>query len=234
MRARLPGGVPVIKAHSASRQAPTERLRPSGPGLVARKNLRPTPGRALQTDISAPPGAQACPSRRLPAAADPPAGPTERLPAPSEEPGQVKEKRVAFVTAIDPSGLIIVVSLVIAGLIGAELYVRNTANNKVAEAVACEVKDKATAWFGVTPLILWQLATKHFTNISVHTAGNNIRDAKGMKITLDIEDVQLKVDPQLQGHHRFTECRPSAGRPTASSSRCRTRSRFWVPSSPTP
>ena len=73
-------------------------------------------------------------------------------------------------------------ALVIAGLIGAELYVRHVANNKVAAAVACEVKDQATASFGVAPLMLWQLATKHFTNISVETAGNQIRDAKGMKL----------------------------------------------------
>ena len=48
------------------------------------------------------------------------------------------------------------VSLLVAGLIGAELYVRHQANNKVAEAVACEVKDQATASFGVAPLVLWQ------------------------------------------------------------------------------
>ena len=38
-------------------------------------------------------------------------------------------------------------------LIGVELYVRNKANNKIAAATACEVKDQATASFGVTPLV---------------------------------------------------------------------------------
>ena len=95
--------------------------------------------------------------------------------------------------------LIIVISLVVAGLIGAELYVRNEANNKVAEAVACEVKDKATAKFGVAPLVLWQMATKHFTNISVQTAGNQIRDAKGMKVNLTIDNVQLKDSGNSKG-----------------------------------
>lgn len=129
----------------------------------------------------------------------PPATPTDRLAAPNEEPGQVKRKS----RLRDPLSivlvLIIVVSLVIAGLIGAELYVRNTANNKVAQAVACEVKDKATARFGVTPLVLWQFATKHFTNISVETAGNQIRDAKGMQIKLTIDNVQLKSTPTSKG-----------------------------------
>ena len=99
------------------------------------------------------------------------------------------------------------VSLVIAGLIGAELYVRHVANNKVAEAVACEVKDQATATFGVTPLVLWQIATKHFTNISVETAGNQIRDAKGMKIKLTIDNVQLKSTPTSKGTIGALECR---------------------------
>jgi len=92
-----------------------------------------------------------------------------------------------------------VVALVIGGLVGAELYARHVANNKVAQAVACEVKDQATASFGVTPLMLWQLATKHFTNINVSTAGNQIRDAKGMKIVINIQNVQLKSTPTSKG-----------------------------------
>ena len=129
----------------------------------------------------------------------PPGARTDRLAAPNEEPGQVKRKS----RLRDPLSiflvLIIVVSLVIAGLIGAELYARNTANNKVAQAVACEVKDKATARFGVTPLVLWQVATQHFTNISVETAGNQIRDAKGMQIKLTIDNVQLKSTATSKG-----------------------------------
>jgi hypothetical protein len=92
-----------------------------------------------------------------------------------------------------------VVSLVIAGLIGAELYARHVVQSKVAQAAACEVKDQATASFGVAPLMLWQLATKHFTNISVSTAGNQIRDAKGMKIAINIQNVELKSTPTSKG-----------------------------------
>jgi hypothetical protein len=129
----------------------------------------------------------------------PPAGPTERFATPNEEPAPVKRKRGFR----DPLSIllvcIIVASLVIAGLIGAELYVRHVANNKVAEAVACEVKDQATASFGVTPLMLWQMATKHYTNISVSTAGNQIRDAKGMKLTLNIKDARLDSTPNSKG-----------------------------------
>jgi hypothetical protein len=130
----------------------------------------------------------------------PPAGPTERLAAPNEEPAPAKRKRRLL---RDPLSIllicIIVFSLVIAGLIGAELYARHVANSKVAQAVACVVKDQATASFGVTPLMLWQQATKHYTNISVQTAGNQIRDARGMKITININDVRLNSTANSKG-----------------------------------
>ncbi len=130
----------------------------------------------------------------------PPAGPTEKLATPNPEPAPVKKKR-RFLR--DPLSIllvcIIVVALVIAALIGAELYARHVANSKIAQAVACEVKDQATASFGVTPLMLWQQLTKHYTNISVSTAGNQVRDAKGMKIDISIKDVQLKSTPDSKG-----------------------------------
>jgi len=130
----------------------------------------------------------------------PPAGPPERPAAPGEQPAPMKRKR-RFLR--DPLSIllvcIIVFALIIAGLIGAELYVRHVADTKVAQAVACEVKDQATASFGVTPLMLWQHLTKHYTNISVQTAGNQIRDASGMKLTLNIRDVQVRSTPTSKG-----------------------------------
>ncbi|OBI04167.1 hypothetical protein A5714_03665 [Mycobacterium sp. E2462] len=129
-----------------------------------------------------------------------PAAPTERLAAPDEDPASGKRKR-RFLR--DPLSValvfIIVFALVIAGFVGAELYVRHVADTKVAQAVACEVKDQATASFGVTPLMLWQQATKHYTNISVQTAGNQLRDAKGMKLALNIKDVRIKDSGNSKG-----------------------------------
>jgi hypothetical protein len=173
-------------------ERPTERLSTGGPA-------QPPPPATAQTDrIGAPhPNVQ---GPGYPPPPIPPAGPTEKLAAPNEGPAPVKRKR-RFLR--DPLSIllvfIIVVALVIAGLVGLELYARHVADEKVAEAVACEVKDQATASFGVTPLILWQLLTQHFTNISVQTAGNQIRDAKGMKLNLDIRNVRLKSTPNSKG-----------------------------------
>jgi hypothetical protein len=124
----------------------------------------------------------------------PPTAPTARIAAPDAEPAPVKKKR----RLRDPLSILLVLIIVVSLLV-AELYVRNQANNKVAEAVACEVKDKATAKFGVAPLVLWQFATQHFTNISVQTAGNQIRDAKGMQIKLTIDNVQLNSTSNSKG-----------------------------------
>ncbi|CAN5521451.1 DUF2993 domain-containing protein [soil metagenome] len=88
--------------------------------------------------------------------------------------------------------LVIVLALAVAGLIGTELYARKRADEVVGAAVACIVKDQATASFGFTPPFLWQHMTGHYTNISIETAGNQVRDAKGMKVTIDVKDVRLE------------------------------------------
>jgi hypothetical protein len=130
----------------------------------------------------------------------PPAGPADAQTAPNGEPAPAKRRR-RFLR--DPLSIllicVIVFALLIAGLIGAELYVRHVADTKVAKAVACEVKDQATASFGVTPLMLWQQMTKHYTNISVQTAGNQVRDAIGMKLNLNIRDVRLNPTANSKG-----------------------------------
>lgn len=87
--------------------------------------------------------------------------------------------------------LVIVAALGIAGVLAGELYARNRANTIVAQVTSCVVEDEASASFGVVPPFLWQHARKKYTNISIETAGNQVRDAKGMTVNIDIEDVQL-------------------------------------------
>jgi LmeA-like phospholipid-binding len=177
-------------------ERPTEQLPSGDPAQGPPTTAGQQPGQTEQ--LSAPHAGMQRPGYPPPPV--PPAGPAEGPATPNEEPAPVKRKR-RFLR--DPLSIllvcIIVISLVIAGLIGAELYARHVADTKVAEAVACETKDQATASFGVAPLMLWQLATKHYTNISVSTAGNQIRDAKGMKIDINIKDVQLKSTSDSEG-----------------------------------
>ncbi|VEG51563.1 putative conserved membrane protein [Mycolicibacterium aurum] len=95
--------------------------------------------------------------------------------------------------------VVIVLALVFACLLGGELYARNRADTVVAGTVECVVQDDATASFGVMPPFLFQHASGHYTNIQIETAGNQIRDAKGMKVNLDISDVRLEDSANSSG-----------------------------------
>jgi hypothetical protein len=175
-------------------ERPTEQIRTGDPAQTPPTEPSQHPTEQLSTPYR---GAQGPGQPTSPA---PPASAARQTAAPEEKPAPSKRKRRWL---RDPLSIllvcIIVAALVIAGLIGGELYARHIANSKVAEAVACEVKDQATASFGVAPLLLWQLATQHFTNISVSTAGNQIRDAKGMKIDINIKDVRIRDTSTSKG-----------------------------------
>jgi hypothetical protein len=72
-----------------------------------------------------------------------------------------------------------VVAVALAGLLGAELYVRHTANSIVAKAVSCVVQDSASASFGARPFLI-QHFTHSYRDMTVENAGYQIREAKGM------------------------------------------------------
>jgi hypothetical protein len=94
--------------------------------------------------------------------------------------------------------LVIVAALLVAGVIGAELYARHRADNVVAAATECEVHDKATVSFGPSPFLLQHFAG-HYNDISIHTAGNQLRSAKGMKANITINDVDLHGNANSKG-----------------------------------
>jgi LmeA-like phospholipid-binding len=93
---------------------------------------------------------------------------------------------------------VIVIGVVAASLLAAELYARDRAESVVAAAIECMVQDKASVSFGATPFLL-QLATGHYRNISIHTAGNRIGNARGMKADVRIGDVRLDGDGDAMG-----------------------------------
>jgi LmeA-like phospholipid-binding len=96
----------------------------------------------------------------------------------------------------DPLSIVLVavifVALVLAGLLAAELYARKRADSVVSRVVSCTVQDEASASFDPVPPFLLQHMSGHYTNLNVETAGNQIRDAKGMKVVLSIDDVRLE------------------------------------------
>jgi hypothetical protein len=103
----------------------------------------------------------------------------------------------------DPLSIVLVVvifvALVLAGLLGGELYARSRADKVVSSAAQCVVEDSATASFGAMPPFLMQHISGHYTNIHIETAGNQIRQAKGMKVNVVIKDVRLEDTADSSG-----------------------------------
>jgi hypothetical protein len=95
--------------------------------------------------------------------------------------------------------VVIVVALLAAGLLAGEMYARNRADSVVARVVECVVQDQATASFDPLPPFLLQHVTGHYTNINIETAGNQIREAKGMKVSLAVDDVRLEDTADSSG-----------------------------------
>lgn len=93
---------------------------------------------------------------------------------------------------------VIVVAVALAAVLGGELYARNKADSIVAKAVSCVVQDSATASFGMRPFLI-QHFTHSYRNMSVETAGNRIREAKGMKLKLLLDDVRINPTAQSAG-----------------------------------
>jgi hypothetical protein len=103
----------------------------------------------------------------------------------------------------DPLSIVLVVVIVLAltaaGLLAGELYARSRADDVVARATQCVVQDSASVSFGALPPFLWQHVTGHYTNIHFETAGNQIRQAKGMKVAVAINDVRLEDSGNSSG-----------------------------------
>ena len=121
-----------------------------------------------------------------------PAGPPP--PAPEDKPERSFRDPLSIVLI-----LVIVGALAIAGVLGGELYARHRADSIVSKVVACVVQDQASASFGVVPPFLWQHLNKRYTNISIETAGNQVREAKGMKVKIDLDDVHLEQTASAAG-----------------------------------
>ncbi len=94
--------------------------------------------------------------------------------------------------------LIIAGALALAALLGGEVYARHKADSIVAKAVSCVVQDSASASFGMRPFLL-QHFTHSYRDMRVETGGNQIREAKGMKMKLRLDDVRMNQTAESAG-----------------------------------
>lgn len=131
--------------------------------------------------------------------------PTERIPRPQQspprpqQPGE-KPRGAGFFTRQTIILLAVLVVAVLAGsLAGAELYARHRADGVLVAVAECVVEDGATISYGVNPPFLWQHLTGHYTNISVHTAGDRVQSADGMTAEVTLKDVRLQESGDSKG-----------------------------------
>ena len=121
-----------------------------------------------------------------------PPGQAPQTPAP-------KKKKSFFK---DPLSIVLVVVIVLAlsgaGLVAAELIARNIGEKRVALAVCKVVQDTVDVSFGATPF-LYQYATDSYSSIHVTTGGNQVRQIKGLKADIQLEDVNLEKTADSRG-----------------------------------
>jgi len=135
------------------------------------------------------------PPPALPPQGPRPEPPTQRIQQAVPEPPDQPSRRDPVSTILI---LVIVSAVALAGLLGAELYSRHTANSIVAKAVGCVVQDSASASFGLRPFLI-QHFTHSYRDMTVETAGNQIREAKGMKLNLRLDDVRINPTADSAG-----------------------------------
>ena len=143
------------------------------------------------------------PSSGQPPQGPPPGQPTQSYPSqghrsgsPSAEDYDETPRGGKFTRFVrDPLSIVLVVVILLAlgaaGLIGGEIYARQRGDTVVSATTKCIIQDDVTVSFAKFPPLLWQYATSHYDNISVTTAGNQIRNIKGMKAEISINDVRL-------------------------------------------
>ena len=209
-------GFPPRRKPPVPSESPTRHIpQPGRPQSTARDVPRPQqPGRPPGPPQPPPPPVNrpaqqpAVPPNPRPQQPGPPPHPHEQLttrisvPTPPPPPADAPEtyKRGFFANRTSLWLILLIVALVVLAVpIGAELYARHVASTKVANAVQCEVQDSSSVSFSPVPPVLWQYLTKDYSDISVQTSGNQVRQAKGMKVSLDIRDIKLNNTSNSQG-----------------------------------
>ena len=152
-----------------------------------------------------PPPGQVPPQGPYPPQGQPPGHPeppTQHIPQPPADVAPAEPGRPGRGLLRDPISaaliLVIVGALALAGLLGGEFYARHRANSIVANAVSCVVQDSAKASFGVRPFLL-QHFSHNYRDMRVETAGNQIREAKGMKLQLRLDDIRINKTAESAG-----------------------------------
>ena len=98
--------------------------------------------------------------------------------------------------------IVIVLALAAAGLLGAELYARTVAVDKIKSAAACFIEaseDSVDVSFETSPPVLMQYFDDKYTGFTITTDGSPIRSIDGMTANIAVDDVDLNGGANGQG-----------------------------------
>jgi hypothetical protein len=98
--------------------------------------------------------------------------------------------------------IVIVLALAAAGLLGAELYARTVAVDKVTSAAACFIEsseDSVDVSFETSPPVLMQYFNDRYTGFTITTNGPGIRGAEGMTANIAVDDLDLNGGANNRG-----------------------------------
>jgi hypothetical protein len=98
--------------------------------------------------------------------------------------------------------LVIVLAIAAAGLLGAELYARTVAVDKIKSAAACFIEaseDSVDVSFETSPPVLIQYFDDKYTGFTITTDGSPIRSVQGMTANIAVDDVDLNGGANGQG-----------------------------------
>jgi hypothetical protein len=112
-----------------------------------------------------------------------------------DPPRQIRPNKYALRVFRHPLSIVLIVVIMVAvgstAVLGGELYARHRATSALKKVVECVAEDRASVSFGAQPM-LPQVMTGSFHDISVETAGNQFREAKGMKVYMHVTDLRLQ------------------------------------------
>ncbi|MGZ8808250.1 MAG: DUF2993 domain-containing protein [Mycobacterium sp.] len=98
--------------------------------------------------------------------------------------------------------IVIVLAMAAAGLLGAELYARTVAVDKIKSAAACFIEaseDSVDVSFETSPPVLMQYFDDRYTGFTITTDGSPIRSVEGMTADIAVDDVDVNGDVNKRG-----------------------------------
>lgn len=184
---------PGARFHSAPTEAqpiPVASYAPTQVRPISAASYTPTQARPIPANL---------PVQRPTPPFQPPTPPVQPPAPPTQPPPKRKRGRGAIAVFLI---LVTVLATAAAGLLGAELYARTVAVDKVKSATACFIEsseDSVDVSFETSPPVLMQYINDKYTGFTITTSGSHVRSAQGITANIAVDDLDLNGDANRRG-----------------------------------